>query len=153
MIFMQKKMAITALVALLSCAAFTESHPTRFDWKARPTEKFALSNRAKRKLPLLIPAIGGSDAAMVNLALTSQFPVTISVQDARGDSVGSCHYADVTEIAANCSLRWDNKPKYIVVEDVNQAGLTQGMKGSDALNRVTLIVSDYTCKKNCPKLQ
>jgi hypothetical protein len=153
MMFMHKKTAITALVALLSCAAFSESRPSRFDWKARPTEKFALSNRAKRKLPLAIPPIGASDTAMVNLALTSQFPVTISVQDARGDSVGSCHYSAVTEIAANCALRWDNKPRYIVIEDVNEAGLTEGMKGTDALNRVTLIVSDYTCKKNCPKLQ
>ena len=79
---MQKKMAITALVALLSCAAFTQSHP-RYDWKARPTEKFALSNRAKRKLPLVISPVGASENAMVNLALNSQFPVNLSVQDAQ----------------------------------------------------------------------
>jgi hypothetical protein len=148
---MQKKTAITALAALLSCAAFAESHPARFDWKARPAEKFALSNRAKRKLPLVVSPIGQSENAMVNLQLASQFPVNMSVQDARGDSIGSCRYTDVTELAANCSLRWDTKPKYIVVEDVNQAGLTQGLKGAGALNRVTLTVSDYICKKNCPK--
>lgn len=150
---MQKKLAITALVALLSCAAFAESHAARFDWKERSAEKFALSNRAKRKLPLMIPAIGGSDNAMINVQLTSQFPVNMSVQDARGDSAGSCHYADVTELRANCSLRWDRAPKYIVVEDVNQAGLTEGTRGPDALNRVTLTISDYICVKNCPKLQ
>lgn len=150
---MQKKTAITALVALLSCAAFAGPHPVRYDWKARPAEKFTLSNRAKRKLPLVIPPIGASETAMVNLALTSDFPVTVSVQDARGASVGSCHYAYVTEIAANCSMQWDNKPRYIVVEDVNEAGLTEGMKGPDVLNHVDLVVSDYTCKKNCPKPQ
>jgi len=148
---MQKTTAITALVALLSCAAFTESHPARFEWKARATEKFALSNRAKRKLSLEVSPIGQSENAMINLQLASQFPVNMSVQDARGDSIGSCRYTDVTELEANCSLRLDSKPKYIVVEDVNQAGLTEGLKGADALNRVTLIVSDYVCKKNCPK--
>lgn len=148
---MQKKTVIAALVTLLSCAAFTESRPARFEWKARPSEKFALSNRAKRKLPLVISAVGESDTTMVNLQLTSQFPVTMSVQDARGDSVGSCHYTDITDLAANCSLRSDSKPKYIVVEDVNEAGLTQGLKGADALNHVTLTVSDYACEKNCSK--
>ena len=126
---MPKKMTITALVALLSCAAFAES-PVRYDWKARPAERFALSNRAKRRLLLEIPVIGGSDNAIVNLALTSDYPVTLSVQDARGDSVGSCRYTDVTEIAANCSLRWGNKPKYIVIEDVNEAGLTRRNEGN-----------------------
>jgi hypothetical protein len=90
---MRKKTVITALVALLTCAAFSESHPAQYGWKERPTEKFALSNRAKRKLPLELLSIGGSDNAMINVQLTSQFPVNMSVQDARGDSVGSCHYA------------------------------------------------------------
>ncbi len=90
---------------------------------------------------------------MMNLQLSSQFPVNMSVQDARGDSVGSCHYAEITELSANCSLRWDNKPRYLVVEDANQAGLTEGTKGPDSLNRVTLTISDYTCVKNCTKLQ
>ena len=150
---MQKKIAVTTMVALLSCAAFSSSHPARFEWKARKTEKFTLSNRAKRKLPLLIPAINGNDTALINLAMTSQFPVSLSVQDARGDSVGSCRFTAVTEIAANCSVHADTRPKWIVVEDVNQEGLTQVKKASDALNRVILVVSDYTCKKNCPKLQ
>jgi hypothetical protein len=153
MIFMHRKTAISALVALLGCAAFSQSHPARYGWKERPTEKFALSNRAKRKLPLAILPIGGSDNAMINVQLTSQFPVNVSAQNARGDSTGSCHYAEVSELTANCSLRWDSKPKYIVVEDANQAGLTEGTKAPNALNRVTLTISDYTCVKNCPKLQ
>jgi hypothetical protein len=148
-----ERTVITALVALLSCAAFSQSHSARFDWKERPTEKFDLSNRAKRKLPLVIPAMLRGDTAMVEVQLTSQFPVNLSVQNTRGDIAGSCHYAAVTELRANCSLRGDSKPKYIVVEDTNQAGLTEGTKGPDALNRVTLKVSDYRCVKNCPKLQ
>jgi hypothetical protein len=90
---------------------------------------------------------------MINVQLTSQFPVNMSVQNARGDSIGSCHYSNVTELTANCSIRWDSTPKNIVIEDGNQAGLTEGTKGSDALNRVKLRVSDYTCVKDCPKLQ
>jgi hypothetical protein len=152
---MQKKLIIPALVAMLGCTAFSQSHPARYGWKERPSEKFALSNQAKRKLPLVIPASGGSDTAIVyvQLQLTSQFPVTMSVQNARGVSIGTCHYADITELTANCEIRRDNKPKFIVVEDVNQAGLTEGTKAPDALNHVTLTVSDYTCVKNCPALQ
>jgi hypothetical protein len=150
MISMQKKLVITALVAVLSCVAFCES---RYGWKERPTEKFALSNRAKRKLPLEVVPIGGSDNAFINLQLTSQYPVNMSVQDARGDSLGSCRYAQVSDLTANCSLKWDRRPKYIVVEDANQAGLVEGEKGQNALNKVTLRISDYTCEKNCPKLQ
>jgi hypothetical protein len=152
MIPMHKTTAIALLAALLSCAAFSQSHPARYGWKERPSEKFALSYGAKRKLPLVIPAVAGSDTAMVNVQLTSQFPVTMAVQNARGDRLGNCHYADVTQLAANCSLRRDSKPKYIVVEDVNQAVLTEGTKGPDALNHVTLTISDYGCEKNCPTL-
>lgn len=148
-----RKIVITALVAMLSCAAFSQSHPARYGWKEHPTEKFALSNRAKRKLPLETVPYGGGDNALINVQLSSQFPVNISVQDARGDSVGSCHYAGVTELAANCSLRSDNRPRYIVIEDANQAGLTEGMKASDALNKVKLAISDYTCEKHCPKFE
>jgi hypothetical protein len=147
---MRKKLVITALVATLSCVAFSES---RYGWKERPTEKFALSNRATRKLPLEIVPIGGSDNAFINLQLTAQFPVNFTVQDARGDSLGSCRYAHVSDLTANCSLKWDSRPKYIVVEDANQAELMEGGKGQNALNKVTLKISDYTCEKNCPKLQ
>ena len=35
---MLKKIAITALVAMLSCAALAEAHP-RYGWKDRPSEK------------------------------------------------------------------------------------------------------------------
>lgn len=148
--FMRKKTVITALVAMLSCAAFSES---RYGWKEHPAEKFALSNRAKRKLPLEVLPIAGSDNVFINLQLTSQFPVNFSVQDARGDSVGSCRYAQVTDLTANCSLKWDSKPKYIVVEDANQAELMEGQRGQNALNKVKLRISDYTCEKNCPKLR
>jgi hypothetical protein len=153
MIFMQKKTVITALVVLLSCAAFSQSHPARYGWKERPTEKFALSNRAKRKLPLVLVPIKGSNNAMINVQLTAQFPANISVENARGNRAGSCHYVDVTELTANCSLLSDGKPKYIVIEDANQAGITEGTKAMDALNRVTLTISDYTCVKDCSKIQ
>jgi hypothetical protein len=150
---MRNKAVITALVAMLSCAAAAQSRPARYGWSPRPTEKFALSNRAKRRLPLeIVPAVG-SDSVFINLQLTAQFPVNMSVQNARGDSVGNCRYADVTMLAANCSLHWDNSPRYIVVEDANQAELMEGAKGQNALNKVTLAISDYTCEKHCPKLQ
>ncbi len=147
---MRKKMVITALVAMLSCVAFSES---QYGWKERREEKFSLSNRAKRKLPLELAPIGGSDNAFINLQLTSEFPVNFSVQDARGDSIGSCRYAQVTDLTANCSLRWDSRPKYIVVEDANQAELMEGERGQNALNKVKLRISDFTCEKNCPKLR
>ena len=83
-------------MAGLACVALSQSHPARFDWKERPTEKFELSNRAKRKLPLVIPAMLRGDTAMIEVQLASQFPVNLSVQNARGDSAGSCHYANVT---------------------------------------------------------
>jgi len=150
---MWKKMAITALVAMLGCAAFSQSHPAKYGWKERPSEKFALSNRAKRKLPLEIVPIGGSDNVFINLQLTSQYPVTLSVQNARGDAVGGCRFNNVTLVMANCSLRWDNTPKYIVVEDANQAELMAGMKGDNALNKVTLTLNDYVCEKHCPELK
>jgi hypothetical protein len=149
---MWRKTAIAALVALLGCAAFSESHP-KYGWRERPTEKFDLSNRAKRKLSLMTSPIGVSDSAMIKLRLTSQFPVKLSVQNARGDSVGDCYYGEVTDVTTNCSMRWDKMPKYVVVEDANQAGLTQKAKWADALNRVTLTISDYTCVKHCPKFQ
>jgi hypothetical protein len=150
---MWKKTAITALVALLSCTLFSETHPARYGWKERPTEKFALSNRAKRRLPLELLPIGGTDNAFINLQVNSQFPVNMSVQNARGDSVGNCHYAGVTGLDANCSLQWDNMPRYLVVEDANQAELVGGVKSQNALNKVTVTISDYKCEKHCPKLQ
>ena len=145
---MQKKTAITLLIALLSCQAFSESHP-KFGWKERSPEKFELSNRAKRKLPLTVATIGGSDTQVINVQLTAQFPVNMSVQNARGDSVGGCYYPYVTGLAANCSMRWDNEPKYIVVEDANQAEFMEGNKGRNAMNRITLKLYEYTCVKNC----
>lgn len=150
---MWKKTAITALMALLSCTAFSESHPARYGWKERPAEKFALSNRAKRKLQLELLPIGSSGNAFINLQLTSRFPVNLSVQNARGDSAGNCRYSDVTDLAANCSLRWDNMPQYLVIEDANQAELMEGVKGQKALNKVTLTISDYSREKHCPKFQ
>ena len=147
---MLKKIAITALVAMLSCAALAEAHP-RYGWKDRPSEKFELSNRAKRKLPLQIVPIGSSDNTLINMHLTAQFPVTLSVQNARGDSLGTCYYAQITGVAANCSIRWDNMPKYIVVEDSNQAELMEGTRGRKALNRISLEISEYTCVKSCTK--
>jgi hypothetical protein len=67
---MRKKIVITALVAMLSCVAFSES---RYGWKERPAEKFSLSNRAKRKLPLELVPIGGSENAFINLQLLHGF--------------------------------------------------------------------------------
>ena len=149
---MQKKTAITLLVALLSCTAFSESHP-KFGWKQRPTDKFELSNRAKRNLPLAVTPIGASETAVINVQLTSQYPVNMSVQNARGESLGGCYYPYVTNLAANCSMRWSSQPKYLVVEDANQAEFMQGKRGRDALNHVSLTINEYTCTKNCSKLQ
>lgn len=94
MILMRKNTAIVALVVLLSGAAFSQSRPSHYGWKDRASEKFALSNRAKRRLPLAMLPIEGSDNALINVQLTAQFPINLSVQDARGDSVGSCRYTE-----------------------------------------------------------
>jgi hypothetical protein len=149
---MFKKAAITILVAVLSCAAFSESQP-KYGWKERPTEKFELSNRAERKLSLVILPIGASDNAMIDLRMTSEFPVNMSVQNARGDTVNGCRYTGVRDLQSHCSLRWDGRPKYIVIEDANQAGLSHAKNWADALNRVNLTISDYTCVKHCAKLR
>lgn len=146
---MQKKMAITAAFALLYCSAFAQSHPAQFGWQERTTEKFALSNRAKRTFPLAVPAKGRGATALVELQLTSQFPANLSVQNARGEGQGSCRHSQVTSLTATCSFPRDSAPKYIVIEDANQAALTEGTKGPDALNKVTLTISDYACVKNC----
>lgn len=84
---MRKKLAITVLVALLSGAALAETHPIQYGWKERPPEKFALSNRAKRRLPLEIVPVAGSDNVLLNLQLTAHFPVNLSVQNARGENL------------------------------------------------------------------
>jgi len=77
----------------------------------------------KTKTTIADRAIGSSDNTLINMHLTAQFPVTLSVQNARGDSLGTCYYAQITGVAANCSIRWDNMPKYIVVEDPTRQSL------------------------------
>ena len=147
-----RKIVITALVAMLSCAAFSQSHPARYGWKEHPTEKFALSNRAKRKLPLETVPIGGGENAMINVQLSINSRSTCQCRMLEA-IVSEAATAGVTELAANCSLRKDNKPRYIVIEDANQAGLTEVTKATEALNKVKLAISDYTCEKHCPKFE
>lgn len=144
---------ITLIVSVLCCSAFSQSHPAQFGWKERTTEKFTLSNRAERKFPLQIPAKGRDPMALVEVQLTAKYPVSLSVQNARRTMAGTCRHLEVTQLAATCSFRRDNVPKYIVISDANQAALTEGAKGANAMNRVTLTISDYACVKNCTDSQ
>lgn len=148
---MRKKVLLVTALALLAGSAFAQSHPAKYGWKATTTEKFPLSNRAKRTFQLTAaPTKGAEKNALFQIQLTSKFPVNILMEDARGKASQYCHYQNVSGLTAICSVRRDSIARSLVVEDTNEAVLLDGAKGVDALNRVSLTISNYTCMKNCP---
>lgn len=147
---MRKKIAFMVALALLTGSAFAQDHPAKFGWKATTNEKFPLSNRAKRTFELTAAPAKGAKNALFQIQLTSKYPVSILLEDARGEASQHCHYQNVSGLTAICSVRRDSVARSLVVEDTNEAVLVDGAKGVDALNRVTLIISDYICLKNCP---
>jgi hypothetical protein len=86
----------------------------------------------------------------VKVDITSHFPVNVTAQSARGAVSDRCRFTAITKLVANCSLPWNTLPLFIVIEDAGQAWLTVGRSGQNAVNTVTLSISDYTCVKNCP---
>lgn len=145
-----RRFSIAALVAAFCCVALAQSHLAQFGWEEQAKEKFALSNRARRKFPLAVSAAGRNGKALIQVQMTSQYPVNLSVQDARGADLGSCHYLAVADLKANCSFRGSSGKRYLILEDANQADLTEGARGASALNHVTLTINSYECEKNCP---